>query len=185
MRSGRRLVQGGRPKDRSRSGGTAAATPGSELGNGREQKASKRKKKNHPKQGILVPESSERRCRRRTKRRRALGRDVVPSAPPAPGVSTGRRPPARGRARTEDAAASWTGADSCACGVVVVVLWSGRDEVGSGLGPCQIGRTVPELHWVCGSCCRPALVGPPRLWRSYGPRAGACAATMRAEECAV
>lgn len=45
MRSGRRLVQGGRPKDRSRSGGTAAATPGSELGNGREQKASKRKKK--------------------------------------------------------------------------------------------------------------------------------------------
>lgn len=184
MRSGRRLVQGGRPKDRSRSGGTAAATPGSELGNGREQKASKRKKKNHTKQGILVPESSERRCRRRTKRRRALGRDVVPSAPPAPGVSTGRRR-RRGRARTEDAAASWTGADSCACGVVVVVLWSGRDEVGSGLGPCQIGRTVPELHWVCGSCCRPALVGPPRLWRSYGPRAGACAATMRAEECAV
>lgn len=151
MRSGRRLVQGGRPKDRSRSGGTAAATPGSELGNGREQKASKRKKKITRSKGYSY---------RRARSAAAVGgrSGGVPSAETRcrprrpPGVSTGRRPPARGRARTEDAAASWTGADSCACGVVVVVLWSGRDEVGSGLGPCQIGRTVPELVLPARSC---------------------------------
>lgn len=131
MRSGRRLVQGGRPKDRSRSGGTAAATPGSELGNGREQKASKRKKKKSPEArdtrtgelGAPLPSADEAAACPRPRR------GAVRAARPGGlhwAAAAGAGPRAHGRRSSILNGSRLVCLWSCGCGLVERTRWGGQ-----------------------------------------------------------